>query len=218
VTAPEIESFGAALDMKFTSRTYVGLIGEVLDSEVNRMLGVFGYPNAFSVGYPSSTPQDLHYREYSAAAVANQLMARDWALGLSYRFSRAELEQTLPEVPLSIFTGARASDTSDLHTVSAYALYSHPCGFFARAELNWYWQDNETRTYDASGVGTTSKLPDDNFAQVNLWAGYRFRRGLGDVSVGVLNVNDTDYQLNPLNVYAELPRERVVAARIRLRF
>ena len=41
---------------------------------------------------------------------------------------------------------------------------------------------------------------------------------LGDISVGLLNATDTDYKLNPLNPYVELPRERVVAARVRLRF
>ena len=40
----------------------------------------------------------------------------------------------------------------------------------------------------------------------------------GDIALGVLNLGDTDYHLNPLNSYAELPHERVFTARLRLRF
>jgi hypothetical protein len=48
--------------------------------------------------------------------------------------------------------------------------------------------------------------------------GYRLRRGRGELSLGLLNATDTDYKLNPLNVYAELPRERVFAVRLGFRF
>ena len=42
--------------------------------------------------------------------------------------------------------------------------------------------------------------------------------GVKLISVGLLNVTGADYKLNPLNAYAELPRKRVLAARVRLRF
>jgi hypothetical protein len=48
--------------------------------------------------------------------------------------------------------------------------------------------------------------------------GYRLRRQYGEISVGVLNLTDTDYNLNPLNAYPDLPRERVFAARVRINF
>jgi hypothetical protein len=38
------------------------------------------------------------------------------------------------------------------------------------------------------------------------------------VALGILNLLDHDYRLNPLNATAGLPRERNYAARIRLSF
>jgi hypothetical protein len=61
-------------------------------------------------------------------------------------------------------------------------------------------------------------MPGDDFYQVNLFAGYRFPRQHGDITFGLLNVNGTDYHLNPLNLYAELPRERVWSVQLRLSF
>ncbi len=54
--------------------------------------------------------------------------------------------------------------------------------------------------------------------QINLIAGFRFRRNYGEVSLGLLNLTDQDYKLNPLNPYNELPRDRTLAARVRLNF
>jgi len=38
------------------------------------------------------------------------------------------------------------------------------------------------------------------------------------VTVGVLNLSDRDYHLNPLNLTAELPRQRTFYASLRLSF
>ena len=53
---------------------------------------------------------------------------------------------------------------------------------------------------------------------MNLYAGWRFRRHRGDVTLGILNLTDQDYHLTPLTPYNELPRERVFYARLRLNF
>jgi len=218
VAAPEFETFSGALDLKPAPRTYIGLSGEVLNSEVDRVLGVYEFRAApFSI-VPAGTPQDMSYHEYSASLVVNQLISTEWAVGAAYRFSRAELSRNLPGVPLAAYPEGRRFDSSDLNNVKLYALFSHPAGFFARAEADSYWQMNDARTYDTAGNATTSELPNDEFCQFNAWLGYRFRRALGDVRVGVLNIGDTNYKLNPLNAYTELPRERVFTAQLRLRF
>ena len=36
--------------------------------------------------------------------------------------------------------------------------------------------------------------------------------------LGILNLTDQDYHLNPLTVYAELPRERTFVARVNFQF
>ena len=44
------------------------------------------------------------------------------------------------------------------------------------------------------------------------------KRQRGEVSFGVLNLFDTDYRLNPLTLYSELPRERTFVGRLKLNF
>ena len=93
--------------------------------------------------------------------------------------------------------------------MDAFVLFTHPSGFYATAEAQWYLQNNS---------GYTPTLPQTDFVQVNLLAGYRFWHRRADVAFGVLNVGGEDYHLNPLNVYTELPRSRVFLGRVRISF
>ena len=61
-------------------------------------------------------------------------------------------------------------------------------------------------------------MPGDDFFMHNVFLRYRLRRQRGELSVGVLNLAGIDYKLNPLNPYAELPRERVFVARLKVNF
>jgi hypothetical protein len=215
VSAPTFETIGAALDLKFKTRTYVGLQGEWLKSDVDRSWGVFDV-NQGSIA--SVIPQRLHFDERSASLALNQLMGEEWSFGAQYRFVRDELQTRWPSLAPSVNPGFNRNQTSDLNLLSLYALFNHASGVFVRAEANWYLQSNLLKTYNASGQQITADLPGDEFWQFNFWLGYRFRRNVGDISVGLLNASGMDYRLAPLNAYAELPRERVVAARLRLRF
>jgi hypothetical protein len=96
-----------------------------------------------------------------------------------------------------------------LHQGQIFAIYNHPSGWFGRLEGYWARQSN---------VGYEPDIPGDEIFQLNAYAGYRFRRNYGDITVGFLDINDQDYKLNPLNYYSELPRERTFAARVRLNF
>ena len=75
---------------------------------------------------------------------------------------------------------------------------------------------NKIDAQDNSGYGSTE--PGDDFWQLNAFAGYRFPRRKAEVMIGLLNITDQDYRLNPLNIYNELPRERTLAFRFRLNF
>jgi Flp pilus assembly protein TadD len=217
VSAPTFEIYGAALDLKFKSGTYVGFWGEAINSDVDRVLGVYDYVNP-GPGVPSSSGEELGYEERSAGVTVNQLLFNSWAMGATYKFTRSELDRRLPEVPTSILGSADRTDRADLHQVNVYLLYQHASGIFARADANWYKQDNFMTTKNAAGDDTETDLFGDDFWQFDFWIGYRLRRNIGDISLGLLNLTDTDYKLNPLNSYLELPRERVVAGRVRLRF
>jgi outer membrane receptor for ferric coprogen and ferric-rhodotorulic acid len=76
-------------------------------------------------------------------------------------------------------------------------------------EGNWYSQSNDGYTPAEAG---------DDFWQVNLFGGYRFWHRHAQIQLGVLNLNDQDYRLNPLNLYTELPRQRTFAVNFQFNF
>ena len=83
--------------------------------------------------------------------------------------------------------------------------------------MSWYLQNSSFTTYP-SGAATTTPVPGDEFPQLNLLAGYRFKGQRGEIAIGGLNLTGENYHLNPVNLYTELPRERVFYASLRLRF
>ena len=58
----------------------------------------------------------------------------------------------------------------------------------------------------------------DDFWQLNAFTGYRFARRRAEVAVGLVNITDEDYELEPLTLYTELPRERTLVARFSFKF
>jgi len=95
-----------------------------------------------------------------------------------------------------------------LQQLSLSAIYNHPCGFFAQGEAQWYGQNNSGYTPSESA----------DFWQFNVFAGYRFLQRRAEVTLGLLNITDQNYNLNPLNLYNELPRSRTLALSLRLNF
>jgi outer membrane receptor protein involved in Fe transport len=209
VSAPRYETAGLALDFKFNSRTYVGIQGQWLKSTVARDIGAFNYNGLLPPPppvTPSSTPENLTYDEYSLSAAINQLVSDEWSLGARYSFTRSKLHDIFSEIA-PIDPTADLHQQADLHQASVFALFNHPSGFFARAESQWYHQDN---------TGYTPSLAGEDFFQHNILAGYRLRRQYAEISVGVLNLAGTDYHLNPLSYYSELPRKRVFVVRCQI--
>ncbi len=206
VSVPEFQVAGAAVDVKLKSRTYLGLEAQMLESEVRRQSSGFDFDGV--KGIPSHTPEHLDYVERSLAATIHQLVSDEWSLGAGYRFTQSELETALPEIPRQ-FQGVNRHQRADLHQVSLNILYNHPSGFFARSETQFFHQNN---------LGYEPGLPGDDLVQQNFFLGWRLRRQRAELTLGVLNLNDADYRLNPLNIYAELPRERTFVARLKLNF
>ena len=69
----------------------------------------------------------------------------------------------------------------------------------------------DLRRIGARGMG-------DNFWQFDAFVGYRFLHRTAEITLGVLNLTDQDYRLNPLNSYGQRPRERTLMIRFGLHF
>ncbi len=209
--APEFEGWGLSLEQKIGKGTFIGLSGEVLSSKVNRKVGAVDLQ--IPTGMSSvQTRETLDYRERTLAVTLNQLLSDEWSLGARYRISRADLEDVYQDIPVTAvpFGFQRAQDVeSVLNQVQLMVLYNHPSGFFGSGSAVWNLQSNQ---------GYTPDRPGDEFWQFNIEVGWRFLRRRLEARVGLLNLTDRNYRLNPLNLTSELPREREVVVSLQLNF
>jgi tetratricopeptide (TPR) repeat protein len=211
----KFETYDLSLEQKFSTGTYLGISGEVLNSTVNRVDGVFDdYPFKLAEPVIAGVRENLDYQEKSLLFTANQLLGRDWSLGARYRLTQAVLNDNFPDVPASpsyitkpIVPSQRIEGV--LQQLSLSAIYNHPCGFFAQGEAQWYGQINS---------GYTPGEPGADFWQFNAFVGYRFPRRKAEIMLGLLNLTSQNYNLNPLNLYNELPRSRALALRLQMNF
>jgi hypothetical protein len=209
--AATFESFSVSLEQKFRTGTYFGLSGELLESDVNSDIGAFNlvFPDGLSA---IQTREKLRYREPSLLATVKQLVGDCWSFGAVYRLSRAELQDDFPNVPVDPDFSKSQNLEATLHQVRLFTRYNHSSGWFGQFESVWFNQMNDG--YDDS----TPKVGDNSFWQHNVFAGYRFARRRAEIRVGVLNLTDEDYRLNPLNLTARLPRERTFYSSLQFNF
>jgi outer membrane receptor protein involved in Fe transport len=207
------EAYGFSLEQKFRTRTYFSLSGQILNSKVANTIGTFDeIVTGPTFAVPSGLSEQLDYQEKSLQLTFNQLLGHEWSLGAIYRLSRATLDENFVDVPDGInfvdFQPRQQLD-ANLQQLDLTALYNHPSGFFAEGEALWYAQSNN---------GYSPDEPGDAFWQFNAFAGYRSPRRRIEASIGLLNIASQDYNLNPLNLYNELPRRRTMTVRLRLAF
>ncbi|MBK7999452.1 MAG: TonB-dependent receptor [Verrucomicrobia bacterium] len=208
-----LENTSLEWDHRFATETYVAIRGDLSRSRLNREIGIFELP---FLAEPSSTTERLDFKETSLTATLNQLVGNGGAFGIQYRLSNARLEDNFPGIPESVphffppyELKPRQNLESTLHQIHLHAVMNHATGFFEGAGAVWSAQENDG--YQPGRAG-------DNFWQFNLYAGYRFPNRRAEVRVGLLNLTDQDYRLNPLNLTAELPREGTFVASLKLNF
>jgi outer membrane receptor protein involved in Fe transport/Tfp pilus assembly protein PilF len=192
--------------------TYVSAGAQWLDVKRERRLGLFLSDPLYD---PPPTlgliREQVRFNEYAVNASLHQLVSQEWSFGAQYRLAYARLERSFPEYPGIAYGGL--DDNSDwrgwLHTVKLTGLYRHQSGVFARAEGILFAQDRERDRVS---------FPSDDFWQANFVAGYRFPKQRAEIAVGVLNILDDDYRLDPINQHADLPRSRTFYARLLINF
>jgi tetratricopeptide (TPR) repeat protein len=211
------ETYDVSLEQKLPTETYLTVSGEMLNSTVDQTSGVFDYTPAFPVtpATPASLENNLDYHERTLLFAVNQLLGKEWSLGAQYRISQAVLEDTYPTVPANVIL-APGGDFAPyqktkglLHQLDLTARYNHPSGFFAEGEALCDSQYNS---------GYTPSEPGDTFWQFNAFIGYRSPRRRIQTSLGLLNIANQGYNLNPLNLYNELPYKRTLALSFQFNF
>ena len=214
VPGTRFETFGVGVDQTFKTGTYLVAQGEILNSDGKRTVGVITNADIFTdpaPSLPSSTKQSLDYQEMSATLAVNQLVGREFALGGRYRLTYADLDGRFTDIPSTVpgVSALNQDESATLHQVHLYGIYNHWSGAFGQASTVWSHQSNH---------GYAGTRPGDDFWQFNVHVGYRFLRRHGEVGIGLLNITDRDYRLNPLTLYNELPRERTLVASLKFYF
>lgn len=206
------DTFDGSLEQTFSTGTYVILSGQILYSKLDAVPGNFVYlsdsANDFST-YPLGLQESLHFRERTVGLSVNQLLGEQWTVGAKYAISQANLNISYPQLPGNLNPQLNQSLESVLQTVVLHANWNHPSGLFSILDCDWFNQA-------PSGFNPTESGAD--FWQLNAYAGYRFCNRRVEASVGVLNVTDQNYQLEPLNLYNEMARSRTFVARLLISF
>ncbi len=218
VEAPRFKTWGLGLDGTLPSRTWWSTTFKVIEQDVDRTVGVFSGYNVSGIRvdyFSDGTPQRLAYREWSWDATLNQLVGDEFAVGLTYQITHSSLQTTLPELPPNNpVIGPDYTDHAILQQLSLFGNWNSPTGWFARLEANAYHQNlnNDPRGPDSG------KIPDSAFWQFNTMVGYRFWRNQAEISAGILNIGDSDYQLSTLNPYDDMVHGRTAVISCRFSF
>jgi Tfp pilus assembly protein PilF len=212
VPGTKFDTWTLGFDQSLRGQTYFGVGAEWLESDGSRYVGAFTNSIPF-IPVPdetATTRQTLDFREGNLTAYVNQLIGKDWSIGARYRVSEAKLDTRLPALTgVSGVSSVEQSERAVLQHGQLFLIYSQPCGFFAGGSSDWYHQDNH---------GYSPGLPGDDFWQQNIFAGYVFPHRRAELRLGVLNLTDQDYHLNPLNLQSELARSRTFTASLRINF
>ena len=198
-----------AVDQRIGSNTWAGVSGSWMSSELDRLSGAFGLVPGFT-NYAIS--ERLNYQERSLGGYIYHLLGDEWSFGARYRMTHSEIEAAHPDLPSTTFVTPQFSPPSSsalLHSAKLFVQFQHPSGFFGLGEGVWHRQNNRNYVPD---------IPGDDFWQLNLHAGYRWPNRRAEIRVGLLNITDQDYRLNPLSITETLPRHRTLAVSLRLNF
>jgi hypothetical protein len=234
VDAGRDNHMNVGIEQKLWRGTYLAAQGNIFTSDVHREIGVFRRldddPDMPIV--PGATTETLRYTEKNLLLTANQLLGAGWSIGSIYSLTKSKLHDALPDEISRAADGfhtfvrdkTSSSTSGVLQEERMFILYNDPTGLFARFETLWAAQDNDGYsrnpqiTVGRRTINLASELNGADFWQFNIYGGYRFPRNIGDITIGLLNLTNRDYRLNPLNEYAELPRSFTVLVQTRLNF
>ena len=202
-SAPVFETLGGAIDLKLGSGTFLGFQLERLRSNVHQDVGTFLFPDEAPTSVPYATPEYMNYVEHTGSVIFNQLLGSGFVLGADYKITQSELHLSYPGIGVLVATPANPDQSAVLQEIDTYLVLNCSDGFYAKVEGHWYGQNNS---------GYKPAEPSVDFAQENIFAGYRWWQRRAELQLGILNLSGGGYDLNPLTVYQELPRKRVFEA------
>jgi tetratricopeptide (TPR) repeat protein len=204
------ETYGVGVDHKFPTGTYVDVEGQMLTSRGNQLIGAW-------TGSPGLTLDDLnqsqYFQEKDAFASISQLISKEVSVGARYTLTAVDVTAN-DFSPVTRTTYVQNHENSTLNEFSLFGNYYAPCGFFAQLQGNWWDQHNACNNFAAGGASE----PGADFWQFNLYGGYRFPRRHVELMVGVVNMFNQGYNVDPVTYYLEQARNRTLMASLKFNF
>jgi tetratricopeptide (TPR) repeat protein len=202
----KINTTGLALDARLPDQSYAGIEFRNTRSAVHRSVGAFQIDDAETNGSLVNLPENINYEENAVTITGHRLIGTMVALGGGYSRSYVSFDRRFPTLEnVPDYTQPQPQSTV-LDTMRFQVVVNFPSRAFSRMTSAWY----------IHGSNPLSSYP--THQALDLEVGWRFPRQLGEISTGVLNALDSDYRIDPLTATPELPRSRVLFARLRLNF
>jgi tetratricopeptide (TPR) repeat protein len=206
--ATQFETWGLGAEHKFPTGTYLDVEAQLLTSKGNQLIGAWsGSPIPVPTGV-ADLPQAQNFQEKDAFVSVSQLIGKELSVGARYSLTFVDLSTHLALPP-----GTSDPQLYDLHEnstlneVSLFGNFAAPCGFFSQLQANWWDQCN---TLPGEGG--------DSFCQFNFYAGYRFPHRHVELSVGVVNIGNQDYHIDPVTYFLEQAHTRTFVASLKFNF
>jgi Tfp pilus assembly protein PilF len=212
------ETYGLGIDHTFPTGTYVDLEAQLLSSTGNQN---FGYYYGDNTGGPLTTTvsqfsQSQYFQEKDVFASVSQVIGKDLAVGARYSLTAVDL--TVDDYSAALATTFPQHENSTLNELSLFGNFYVPCGFFSQLQGNWWIQHNADNQFSsASSPGAISE-PGADFWQWNFYAGYRFPRRHIEVALGLINMFNTGYNVDPVTYFLEQARTRTLMASLKFNF
>ena len=206
--AATFETWGLGVDHKFPTGTYVDIEGQLLTSRGNQEVGGYFDPTP-GTQVLSPLSQSQYFQEKDAFASISQLICQDLSVGARYTLTAVDLTADFYSPGAGMTYPQHQNST--LNNLTFFGNFYTPCGFFSQIQYNWWSQDNNLNSLGAAE-------PDDQFWQLNLFGGYRFPRRHVEMAVGVLNLFNHNYNIDPVTYFLEQARNRTFVASLKLSF
>jgi hypothetical protein len=212
--AMQFETWGLGLDHKFPTGTYVDVEGQLLTSTGNQLIGAWVQTNLAETSLPiSEFNQTQYFQEKDAFVSISQLIGKDVSVGGRYSLTAVDVSAN-DFVPAMGTTFVQVHENSTLNEFTLFGNYYLPCGFFSTFQGNWWIQHNAYNNFTASGAAE----PGADFWQFNLYAGYRFPRRHIEMAIGLVNMFNQGYNMDPVTYYLEQARTRTLVASLKFNF
>jgi Tfp pilus assembly protein PilF len=206
--ATRLETWGLGADHKFATGTYLDVEGQLLSSEGNQLIGAWNSPPVPVPSAVSDLPQSQYFQEKDAFVSVSQLIGKELSVGARYSLTSVDLSSRLA-LPAGTANAQlyNLHENSTLNGLSLFGNFAVPCGFFSQLQANWWDQFN---TLPGEGG--------DGFWQFNFYAGYRFPGRHIEAAVGVVNLANQDYHIDPVTYFLEQAHTRTFMASLKFNF